>query len=688
MAYDKFLIAPINEGIRGDLKPWLIPDDAFEELNNAYVFRGRVRKRFGSTAMDTTVASAIQPLSSRLRIKLASASGTVPGSKFNVGQMFSVGSEMLTVASTGTPATMLTTGGGITGTFNTTTGAYVITGAGATDVYYYPAQPVMGFTNYETADLNEEYLYAFDTQFCYKFESNAWDRVGTAVWTGSDSQFFWTENYRGANSSDELLFVTNFNQADGIRYWSNVAAVWTTLAPDYLAGTSIISCRLIISFKDRLLFLNTIENTGTGVRTFENRCRFSQNGSPLQADAWREDIPGKGDHIDAPVKQAIVSAQIFRDRLIVFFERSTWELVYTGNQVLPFVWQQINIELGAESTFSIVPFDKAILAIGNTGVHACNGVNVERIDEKIPDEIYEFHSRPQSVFRVQGIRDYKSELVYWAIPHKDYVDIFPDRVLVYNYKDNSWSFNDDSITAFGYNTSVHEQIVAGNQEGFTFKVDTTVNRNAASMQITNITEAAGVVTLTIINHNLATGDFIAIENVAGGMTELNNNIYKVTWVDIDTITLDNPPAVTGTYTGQGTAALISEIDILTKEYNFYTSVGDRTYLAQVDFYVTRTADGQILVDSSPSTSTRSMVDDGTSSAAILGTNVLETTAYAGNALELTQDRFWHTIYFQTEGENVQLDIYQTDAMLLDSAKAWSFFEMHAMILYVMKTHTF
>jgi len=694
MAYDKFLIAPLNEGVRSDLKPWLIPDEAFEEINNAYTFRGRVRKRFGATAMDTTLPSAQQPLSSRLRIKLGTTdgagnlSGTAPGATFKVGQMFSIGAVVFTVNALGTPAVMLDSGSVTTHTYNTTTGAYVFAGAAATtDVYFYPGEPVMGFTNYETSNLNEEFLYAFDTQFAYKFESNAWDRVGTSVWTGSDTQFFWAANYRGANSYDELLFATNFNEADGIRYWDN--STWTTIAPEYLSGETIESCRLIIPFKDRLLFLNTIETViAGGTQAFENRCRFCQNGSPLQSDAWREDIAGKGDHIDAPIKQAIVSALIFRDRLIVFFERSTWELVYTGNQVLPFVWQQINIELGAESTFSIVPFDKAMLAIGNTGVHACNGVNVERIDSKIPDAVFDFHDTTDSVFRVQGIRDYKNELVYWSIPNKDHVDVFPSRVLVYNYANNSWALNDDTITAFGYSTSVHEQIIAGNQEGFTFKVDTGTNRNAAALQITDLAEAAGVVTVTAIDHNLNTGAYVLIENCAGGFTELNDNIYQITKVNDDSFTLVNPPAVTGTYAGQGTCTLVSQVDILTKEYNFYTSVGDRTYLAQVDFYVTKTTNGQILVDSSPSSSTRSMVDDGTTSGAILGTNVLLTTAYASSPLEATQDRFWHTIYFQTEGENTQMRLYLDDTMMTDPDIALSYFELHGMVIYAMKTHTF
>jgi hypothetical protein len=49
--FDRFMIAPFNVGLETDLKPWMIPDEAFAELNNAYIFRGRVRKRFGSALM-------------------------------------------------------------------------------------------------------------------------------------------------------------------------------------------------------------------------------------------------------------------------------------------------------------------------------------------------------------------------------------------------------------------------------------------------------------------------------------------------------------------------------------------------------------------------------------------------------------------------------------------------------------
>src|SRR6185295_15436244 len=236
--------------------------------------------------------------------------------------------------------------------------------------------PVMGLSSFESLTLEFQSVIGFDTQFAYQYLSTGWDRLGTAIWTGTDSQFFWTTNWRGINAYDTYLFVTNFNPPDQIKYWNGT--IWTTINPIInAAGDTIETTRIILPFHDRLIFLNTVEKIAGTNRSFVNRVRFSQNGSPVQVDAWREDIPGKGGFLDAPTKEDIVTAQFLKDRLIVYFERSTWELVYTGNEILPFRWQQINSELGAASTFSVVPFDKVALGIGTVGVHACNGANVE-----------------------------------------------------------------------------------------------------------------------------------------------------------------------------------------------------------------------------------------------------------------------------------------------------------------------
>src|SRR5690606_29301889 len=139
----------------------------------------------------------------------------------------------------------------------------------------------------------------------------------------------------------------------------------------------LLTARILVVYKKRLLALNTFEGPNAGgSNNYQNRARYARIGNPLEASAWREDIAGAGNSIDCPTSEAIITCEFVRDRLIVYFERSTWEIAYTGNQIYPFVWQKINTELGAESTFSIVPFDKVALAIGNVGIHACNGSSV------------------------------------------------------------------------------------------------------------------------------------------------------------------------------------------------------------------------------------------------------------------------------------------------------------------------
>ena len=179
MPMDRFVIAPPNTGLQTDVKPFLIPDDAFAELNNAYVFRGRITKRWGSQVMNESVADNIAQLYTRLGMQIGMTNGAgvfgpfvVPGTQFNVGQIFSVGSgvgdQIYTVWQTGTPGAMLSTAVGPVASFNTTTGAVQFAGALPNEpVYWYPALPVMGLTNYQQLPINNQVSFGFDTQFAY-----------------------------------------------------------------------------------------------------------------------------------------------------------------------------------------------------------------------------------------------------------------------------------------------------------------------------------------------------------------------------------------------------------------------------------------------------------------------------------------------------------------------------------------
>lgn len=715
MPTDRFMIAPINSGLQTDLKPFLIPDDAFEKLTNAYIFRGRVVKRFGSLLMNRLLATEYAQLSSRLRVNIGHTPGPIalpnPGPGLAIGQIFSVGNSIFTVYQLGAGvATKSTDIGGATATINSAVAPNTITFAGIAaglDVYFYPSLPVMGLITYEQSLINDEHIYAFDTRNAYWYVAGAWERLPAPfIWSGGNADFFQGCNYRGVLSSDYLLFVSN--NVDPIRYWDT--NIWVEPVITFAPGSTVRTARLIFSFKGRLLLLNTTETVGGITNVYRNRCRFSINGDPFSPNAWRQDISGKGDFIDAPTKQTIVSAMFLKDRIIVYFERSTWELAWTGNEVYPFRWQQINSELGVESTFSVVPFDQVAIGIGNTGIHACNGANVERIDDKIPDSVFEISNIGDGIFRVCGIRDYYSEMVYWAFPAL-VEGTYPGRVLVYNYKTGSWAFNEDSITAFGYyqnETTVtwnsteltweeagmtwgsgqlqakFRNVIAGNQEGYVFMISRDISRNCPALSITNVvTTAPNVTEITCIDHNLQANEYIFIESSYNDAA-LNDLVFQVQNVlspNVFTIAVDHPAI----YQGGGTVARVSNIDIQTKQYNFYGDKGRNSLINKVDFNVDSTWVGEVTVDYMISSSDISQLDDGAATGALVGTGTLELYPYALAPSENRQTRLWHPIYPMADGECIQLHIYLSPAQITTSAIAFSDFQLNAMIFYTLPT---
>lgn len=711
-----YLIAPFTSGLTKNKKPFLIMEDAFATLNDAYVWRDRLRKRFGYALSGATVSE------SRLRINIGTTDGAgnlgatiVPGSQWNVGQTFSIGTTIFTVTNgTPGPQAMLTTGAA-TGTFDTATGSVVITGNAenpTTAVYYYPTDPVMGILTRETGTINQEDTIAFDTQFSYLRIGGAWSRLGTAVWTGSNSQFFWGTNYRGPSPYDNYFYVVNYNSADNIKYYDGTT--WTNLRPQLDSGATryLDSARVLIGYKDRLIALNTKETDG-GSQTFGSRCRFSQNGNPTAATtSWLDNTRGRGGYIDAPTTQQIITADIIKDRLIVYFERSTWELVYTGYLDSPFKWQQINNELGAESTFSMIGFDDAILGVGNVGVHSCNGINVRRIDQSIPDEVFAIHNDGNGPERVYGIRDYSMELVYWAFPDYEGSPTFPNRVLVYNYRNNTWAIFRDSFTCFGQyqgdaqltwanvgqkyasweewnapwdssrSQTAFPKILAGNQQGFTLVVDPDDSSNDRSLVITNIDAATSQ--LTVINHNLKEGDYIRIEDTNGvtlsdGVTTYNNTISSVQVFDSNTIVVDVP--FLGTYTGGGVLRRISQIDIQTKQFNPGTPIGQQSRFPYIDFLMATTAVGEFTITTLLDGYSTGEVETQAPSGVLLGSSSVSTSSPTITPDDKS-DYIWQRYYSQSSGQMIQFNFTFSDSQMRDYAIMTSDWVMNAMLIYV------
>ena len=731
---DRFFIAPYDKGsgLQNDVKPFLIPDQAFASLDNAYSFRGRMRKRFGSRWLGDT-----QQLT-RLRMSAGTLDDptllpVIAGGIGAIGQMFSIANVLFTVNQLGYNDLLIANGStGALGlaTFDTATGDFTFLGildANGnpvplnTVIYFYPALPVMGLITYEQPTFEDELTIAFDTHFSYQY-NNGWDRItaeaagnaGASIWYGSNSQFFWGYSYIGADPSNYNLYVTNFNQNEPnhMRYLS--AGTWNNFYPQ-IASTAngspanifLNSALILVPFKNRLVAFNVWEDTvpamgPTVTVNYSFRARWSAVGDPRAAGAWFQDVPGSGSGRDCPVNQAITTVEFIKDRLIVYFENSTWEFVYTGNQIYPFDWQQINEELGAESTFSIVPFDQIALGVGNVGIHACNGTNVVRIDTDIPDEVFDIHHIDGGIQRVYGIRDYFVEMVYWTFPDSGNSpqQPYPARILVYNYKNKTWAFNDDSITCFGYfqpisgvtwdsltvlwdsdeswdsgtTQALNRNVIGGNQQGWTFIIDADEPTNAPALQITDITIASpgsNIITIVCIDNNMRDGDFVYLESIVGtgNLSLLNNKVYKINLASTQTtftITYIDSlgTIIAGTYQGAGTVRRMSQWSLVTKQFNFYMQQGRNAYINEIDFQVDATAYGAMIVDYYVSTNPKSMLESSFDSGSLLGTGTVSTAPYPSKPFEKNAERLIHNTYIQANGEYIQLNISMSDAQMM------------------------
>ena len=681
MALTPSYITGFDKGLMNNKKPFLLPDQAFSTLENAYVWRERVKKRGGPKFLGRL---------SRTFSNIASGnSGTSPWT-FNIYTVTSTTPEANAEIE---PDSVVIVMGGVTftdngdgtissatpgnsGIINYITGSITLitTVAAGTPVVitfgYFPGLPVMGIWQRQIGGptIDNEPTVWFDTKYAYTWTGTGFtELVPGFTWNGSDSDFFWCYNYRGAAPQDKLFFATNFKSDAGspMRYYDGTT--WTTFAPLVTATQTLFQARILIAYYGRFLALNVYEGTTAGgyagAVNIANRCRFSAYAqSPIATTSWQTDIFGQGGVLDAPTNEEIISATFIKNTLVVTFEKSTWQLRYVGEYGLPFIWERISSDLGGDSTFSSVLFDNHMLTVSDKAIVTANGYQVERIDLDIPDQIFDFQNQNNGVKRVWGVRDYQKELVFWNYADSNTMAdaingaplTYPNKVLLYNYRNATWAIFRDSVTAFGTwqatsnitwdsttvtwddddytwddidTQSMFPYIVSGNQQGFINLYNDTTSLtadNQATLTVHGINLTTTPIQITSFNHNLQPNEIIYLQSlnfqVAGTpvTSSLNNSFFQVQIVDINTISLYQwdftqreyvnnfsfTPVTSATYVGGGLISLIPVLDVETKDVNIFQSKGLQTKLSFLDFLMQPTNGAaftvNILVNSSQS----------------------------------------------------------------------------------------
>ncbi len=487
MTSQSFLIGPVKDGLRKDVKPFAIPEEAFETLENAYQWRGRILRRSGYTSLNTLFPTT----------RLSPDGITFPGLPvmgLRTRELFALNQQQLigfdTVASyvfNGTnfvtlASTMPVTWSGTdyqffwtinyAGAFWATNGKSGLNGVNIAGINNAnPAQVTTvsphGFATGDNVTIVNVQGYAPIAATTPILNGQVFVIVvtgpSTFTLTGLDGTLYAGYTSNGI-ALDSQVAITG---QDGIRYYAStsIGNTWVNYNPPIDPNNVLVGALLIFSYRGYLVFLNTTEGNETLIQNFPNRARWTQIGTPYYSEpapitpniqgvdpfAVRDDLFGRGGANDAPTSEAIIAAGFIRDILIVYFERSTWRLRFVNNAQNPFVWERINVEYGSDCTFSTIVFDKGLMAIGNRGIVISDANDVMRFDEKIPDDVFEIRQSEHGFERVNGIRTFRSRLCFWTYPSSTHsLGVYPDKVLVYNYDTKNWSYFDDTFTCFGY----------------------------------------------------------------------------------------------------------------------------------------------------------------------------------------------------------------------------------------------
>lgn len=648
--YEPLHISGPREGLVQQQEDFLLPNDAYPQLINAFVWRGKILRKTGAQIIG------------RFRRKLLSQSlgMTTVGGTFtgNIKSLLSLEGnssiEAKSVVITIGASTYTDNGDGTlspNGSINYATGeisfaSAPVSTAVTANINYFPTLPAMGLRLRELSSINAEETVGFDTKYAYVFSSGGWQEfIPGTVWAGTDSDFFWTANYwtdtAASPSAPKLFWATNNvpNVSNPIRYTNGTT--WTSFSPALdSTGTPalLLQALIIIPFRSRLVVFNTFEGTAYNTAfPYPQRIRWANIGSPLTSDAWFDDVAGKGGFLDIPTAQDIIAVGFVRDNLVIYCERSTWQLRYTGKSISPFVVEKINTELGAASTFSAIPFDTNLTGIGDKGIVECDSFESVRIDPKIPDFVFQINNTNSGPQRVQGVRDFVQKLAYWNYPSSrdGYAsNTFPNYRLCYNYEEKNWAIFKDSYTVMGpyqpvdspnwqdvneawedidytwvQNPKLLPSVAAGNQQGYVMLLTNIEDQMTTNDPSLSIQDISGMQVIKSIDHNFMGGEIIELTgNTAGNANLLTPDgigaVYRV--IDKDTFSFARYSASTDAFTdlqnqtadpylGNWQITIRDNFSILSKRFNRLDE-GQNIQLGFVDALFPTTSAGMVTMN--------------------------------------------------------------------------------------------
>jgi hypothetical protein len=607
------------------------------------------------------------------------------------------------------------------------------------------------------------------------------DKVWFNEWTGGSTINGLTgtvSNIAGAASGNYILtFATNqtvsgtgmaqlltasITGQDGIRWYdgdptggtglpTGTGLGWVNFAPPLTAATVsindtppglyyLVGALMIVAFKDRLLFFSPYIQTslsgGVAIQ-LQDTVIWSWNGTPYyesivpfnqiyDVTAYYVDQTGKGGWLSAGISQPIVTVGNNEDVLIVGFggQGRKTRFVYTSNDLQPFLFFNINSELPSQSTFSTVALDRGNLDIGQYGLTMTDQQSCQRVDLQIPDSIFQIQALNNGYARVNAIRDFNKEWIYFAYPLNTSAWKFPTQTFLFNYRDNTWAIFYENFTAHGRfraqktvtwatlpynnwgewqepwnsgaNSPLNTQIIAGNPQGYVLIKEEDDTAESVSGDVLAIATMNGITLVTSQNHCVQAGDYLYMSNALGTIgPNWNGLIGQVTMtVSADQFVIDIP-FPSGTYLGMGQYTRLCQPKLQTKQFPFYWEQGRQCVLQSQKYLLDTTDDSQITLQIYLSMDPINPWNDQLINPppnGLVYTQILYTCPESTNLgltpanvnlqmpLAASQAQIWHRINTAMVGDAIQIGITLNDLQMRNLIYATAEITLHGILL--------
>jgi hypothetical protein len=267
------------------------------------------------------------------------------------------------------------------------------------------------------------------------------------LFTGDSTYYFDTANWLGTT------YIVNGKDAvqkyDGTQLSRLSIDVGTDAAR--AGANDVTTAKLVFVVKNRLVLFGLTDGDGTMLQ----RARWS---SISDDQSWPT-----ANYKDAPTEDSIVAGEWIGDVLYIWFTRSIWKFSYTGDSTNPFEWVRVSPADGLSSTIGAIsrhsvasiPGFHAQLGLGPSQIYRNDGNQIQQMDAAIPNFILNvtLASLPHSY--VFAAHDQKQMYISYAdneaVPNSD-GNIYPNRILLYDYEGGSWATYAHQVHCFGRTT--------------------------------------------------------------------------------------------------------------------------------------------------------------------------------------------------------------------------------------------